>query len=43
MWTSVYDFKAAEAFGLRENQVTLMVHCGSRGFGYQICDDYLRR
>ncbi len=38
----VYDFKAAEAFGLRENQVTLMVHCGSRGFGYQICDDYLK-
>lgn len=38
----VYDFKAAEAFGLRENQVTLMLHCGSRGFGYQICDDYLR-
>ncbi len=32
---------AAEAFGLHLGQITLMVHCGSRGFGYQVCDDYL--
>lgn len=37
----VFDPKAAEAFGLKKAQVTLMIHCGSRGFGYQICNDYL--
>jgi tRNA-splicing ligase RtcB len=37
----VFDEEAARAFGLSEGQITLMVHCGSRGFGYQICDDYL--
>ena len=38
---AVYDREAAAAFGLFEGQVTLMIHCGSRGFGYQVCDDYL--
>ena len=38
---TVYDRDAAEALGLREGQVTVMIHSGSRGFGYQICDDYL--
>lgn len=37
----VFDAKAAAAMGLFEEQVTLIIHCGSRGFGYQICDDYL--
>jgi tRNA-splicing ligase RtcB (3'-phosphate/5'-hydroxy nucleic acid ligase) len=37
----VFDAQAARAFGLAEDQITLMVHCGSRGFGYQVCDDYL--
>jgi tRNA-splicing ligase RtcB len=37
----VYDAKVAEVFGLFEGQVTLMLHCGSRGFGYQVCDDFL--
>ncbi len=37
----VFDSEAAKAFGLWEGQLTLMVHCGSRGLGYQICDDYL--
>jgi len=37
----VFDREAAQAFGLREGQVTLMIHCGSRGFGYQVCEDYL--
>jgi tRNA-splicing ligase RtcB len=37
----VFDPEAAAAFGLSEGQVTVMVHCGSRGFGYQVCDDYL--
>jgi tRNA-splicing ligase RtcB len=38
---SVYDPGVARAFGLFEGQVTLMIHCGSRGFGYQVCDDFL--
>ena len=37
----IFDPTAAAAFGLREGQITIMVHCGSRGFGYQVCDDYL--
>ena len=38
----VYDRTVAEAFGLHQGHVTVMIHSGSRGFGYQICDDYLR-
>ncbi len=38
----VYDAEAAEAFGLRESRVTVMIHSGSRGLGYQVCDDSLR-
>lgn len=37
----VYDESVARVFGLFERQVTLMLHCGSRGFGYQVCDDFL--
>ena len=39
----IYDPDVARAFGLFENQVTVMVHSGSRGLGYQICDDFLAR
>jgi len=38
----IYDVDAASVFGLFEGQVTVMVHTGSRGLGYQICDDYIR-
>lgn len=39
----VYDKKVAEAFGIHEEgQVTVMIHCGSRGLGHQVCSDYLR-
>ena len=38
----VYDEAAAEAFGLSEHAVTLMIHSGSRGLGHQICEDSLR-
>ncbi|WP_025324519.1 RtcB family protein [Deferrisoma camini] len=38
----IFDPEAAEAFGLAEGQVTVMIHSGSRGFGYQVCDDYLK-
>ncbi|MCX7706013.1 MAG: RtcB family protein, partial [bacterium] len=37
----IYDKEAASIFGLFENQITVMVHTGSRGLGYQVCDDYL--
>lgn len=35
--------EAAAALGLFEGQVTVMVHCGSRGLGHQVCTDFLRR
>jgi tRNA-splicing ligase RtcB (3'-phosphate/5'-hydroxy nucleic acid ligase) len=37
----VYDEEAAAAFGLGLDQVTVFVHSGSRGLGYQVCDDFL--
>ncbi len=38
----VLDKKTADAYGLYEGQIVVMVHTGSRGFGHQICSDYLR-
>lgn len=38
----VYEERAAEAFGLRADQVCVMIHCGSRGLGHQICSDHVR-
>jgi len=38
----VYDQEVAEAFGLHLSQVCVMVHCGSRGLGHQICSDHVR-
>ncbi len=40
--SEIFDQAIAEKFGLFEDQVTIMVHTGSRGFGYQICEDYLQ-
>ena len=37
----VFDEDGAEVLGLQAGQVTVMIHSGSRGFGYQVCDDYL--
>lgn len=37
----IFDKEAAAAMGLEENQITLMIHSGSRGFGHQVCTDYL--
>ncbi len=40
---NVYDAESAAVFGLdRPNQITVMLHCGSRGFGHQIGTDYLQ-
>ncbi len=38
----IYDEVAAKAFGLEEGGITVMIHCGSRGAGHQICTDYIR-
>lgn len=38
----VYHESAANVMGLFVGGITVMIHCGSRGFGYQVCDDYLR-
>ncbi|MDR0334536.1 MAG: RtcB family protein [Methanomassiliicoccaceae archaeon] len=38
----VYDKDAAKAFGLEEGQITITVHCGSRGCGHQIATDHLQ-
>ncbi len=37
----IYDDEAARLLGLEPETVTVIIHSGSRGFGYQICDDYL--
>ncbi len=38
----IFDPDAASVFGLRHaGQVTVLMHCGSRGLGHQVCDDYL--
>jgi len=37
----IYDEKTAKAFGLEKGKVTIMIHCGSRGFGHQVATDYL--
>jgi tRNA-splicing ligase RtcB len=39
----IYDFHAAQVMGLAEGYLALQIHCGSRGFGHQICSDYVRR
>jgi len=39
----IYHPDAAEAFGIRAGQVTVMIHTGSRGFGHQICSDYAEK
>jgi tRNA-splicing ligase RtcB len=39
----IFDPVAAAAFGLEQDQIAVMIHSGSRGLGYQVCDDYLAR
>lgn len=38
----IFDPDVARAFGLFQDQVVIMIHCGSRGLGHQVCTDYLR-
>ena len=39
----VHDPSLAQFFGLEKDQVTVMIHSGSRGLGYQVCEDTLRK
>ncbi len=39
----IYDQEKAKAYNLIEGGVTILVHSGSRGFGHQICDDFLKQ
>jgi tRNA-splicing ligase RtcB len=39
----IHDRDAAEAYGLRDGQVTVLIHSGSRGLGHQVCTDFVKR
>ena len=38
----IFDEEASAALGLAEGLLAVQIHCGSRGFGHQICSDYVR-
>ena len=38
----IFDENTANTFGLFKDQVVIMIHCGSRGLGHQVCTDYLK-
>jgi len=38
----LYDRDLCDTFGLTLGQITMMIHSGSRGLGYQVCDDYTK-
>jgi len=40
--SEIFDERVASAFGLSKDQVTVMIHSGSRGLGHQVCQDHLR-
>lgn len=37
----IYDYATAKIFGLSQDQITVMIHTGSRGLGHQVCSDYV--
>jgi len=37
-----FDSKAADRMGLSPGKVVVQIHCGSRGFGHQVCSDYVK-
>ena len=41
--TDVFREDVADAYGLEEDGIVVLIHCGSRGLGHQTCNDYLRR
>ena len=38
----IHDEESANRMGIKEGTITVLIHCGSRGFGHQVCSDYLR-
>ena len=38
----IFDEKTAKAFGVDKDNILIMIHCGSRGFGHQIASDYIK-
>jgi len=39
----IFDEKTANILGVKKDQVTIMIHCGSRGFGHQVASDYIKK
>src|SRR5512137_1241376 len=37
----IFDSESASVMGLLEGTLTVQIHCGSRGFGHQVCTDYV--
>jgi tRNA-splicing ligase RtcB len=40
--SEIHDEEAAKRMNIKEGTITILIHCGSRGFGHQVCSDYLR-
>jgi tRNA-splicing ligase RtcB len=40
--SEIFDADAARGFGLALDQTAILIHCGSRGLGHQVCDDFMR-
>ena len=40
--SEIHDEEAAKRMGIQKGNITVLIHCGSRGFGHQVCSDYLR-
>jgi tRNA-splicing ligase RtcB (3'-phosphate/5'-hydroxy nucleic acid ligase) len=41
--TRIFDATTARGYGLAEDQVTVLIHSGSRGLGHQVCSDYVKQ
>ena len=41
--SEIFDDDVADAYGLQSDQIVVMIHCGSRGLGHQVCKDYVNR
>ncbi|GJQ50055.1 tRNA-splicing ligase RtcB [Candidatus Kuenenia stuttgartiensis] len=40
--SEIFDEKIARTLGLEKDGITIMIHTGSRGLGYQVCDDFIK-
>jgi len=38
----IFEPEVADCFGLHRDQVVVLIHCGSRGLGHQVCTDFLK-